>query len=135
MIKCAQYNKLSYCAQAASWSIFGASNKSALVMMSFLNPQATAKLQRPRHNQNYDGFLYQCRVSPKISACVGGNRNGEQNGFLRRFTLRSFPGNECIVENGAILYSRLGTINPRVLVLIARTLKKGSKASISLSDG
>lgn len=95
MIKCAQYNKHSYCAQVPSWSIFAASNKSALVMMSFLNPQATAKLQRPRHNQNYDGFLYQCRVSPKISAFVSGKLELFRNGVPLS---RAFPGNERVID-------------------------------------
>lgn len=71
----------------------------------------------------YDGFLYQCRVSPKISARVGGNRNGGRNGFLRKSqNLWSYPGNEHLVDNAA---------TPRVPVLITRTLNRGSKASIN----
>lgn len=97
---------------------------------SSANLQNTEAATQP----NYDGFLYQCRVSPKISARVGGNRNGKQNGFHFAHA-ESFPGNECIVENGAILLSRLGTNDPRVLVLNCPNPEKGSKASISLYAG
>lgn len=75
----------------------------------------------------YDGFLYQCRVSPKISARVGGNRNGGRNGFLHtNCYVWSYPGNETVVDLSA---------PPCVPVLITRTLKKGSKASIKPHAG
>jgi len=60
-----------------------------------------------------DGFLYQRRVSPKISARVGCNRNGEGNGFCR--IVRIFPGNECVVDkSGRSVRPR--TNRPRVPV-------------------
>lgn len=60
--------------------------------------ESSAKLQTTEAatQPNYDGFLYQCRVSPKISARVGGNRNGEGNSFCR--IVRKLPGNETVVD-------------------------------------
>ena len=84
------------------------------------SPSSTSH-NRGRNASENDGFLYQCRVSPKISARVGGNRNGGRNGFLRTVcVVRSYPGNETVVDLSD---------PPCVPVLITRT-RKGSKASI-----
>lgn len=71
--------------------------------------------------QNYDGFLYQCRVSPKISARVGGNRNDRSNSFRHNLYI-------IVVLSGQRVSSRWH-IQRYVPVLITRTFT-GSKASI-----
>ena len=83
--------------------------------------ESSANLQTTEAaTHSYDGFLYQCRVSRKISARVGGNRNGRSNSF--RHTL-SF----VVVLSGQRVSSRWH--NQRyVPVLITRTFI-GSKAS------
>jgi very-short-patch-repair endonuclease len=118
------FNTQESCQQALNEGIFPPFQfgESAMIPSESSSLLAT---NRGRNASENDGFLYQCRVSPKISARVGGNRNGKRNGFHFAHA-EFFPGNECIVENGAFLCSRLGTTDPRVLVLIARTLKKGS---------
>lgn len=98
------------------------SERRHLVSAAMIPTESPAKLQTTEaatRNQN-DGFLYQCRVSPKISACVGGNRNGEGNSFCR--IVRKLPGNETVVD----LSNR-----PRVPVHNSNQ----SKASINPHDG
>ena len=119
----AQYNKDSYCTQLPSWSIFAALNDSTAVMIPSESPshsQTTEAATQP----NNDGFLYQCRVSLKISTRVGGNRNGKSNGFHRAVAAWSFPGNECLVDN--IDYRRVPVLKPRAL-------RRESKASTNLT--
>lgn len=75
---------------------------------------------RGRNASENDGFLYQCRVSPKISARVGGNRNGGPNSFHReRLCFAVFTRQRV----SSRWHNQRG-----VLVLITRTLE-GSKAS------
>lgn len=47
-----------------------------------LNLQTIVKPQRPRHVKQHDRFLYQRRVSEKISACVGGSLSDEEIALL-----------------------------------------------------
>jgi hypothetical protein len=82
---------------------------------SSANLQNTEAATQPTH----DGFLYQCRVSPKISTRVGGNRTDVEIAFA---VLRSFPGNECVVDKRSSGVSPR-TNRPRVPVHISNEVK------------
>lgn len=114
------FNKETYCTQEGNALIFFPFNW--IECDGALAGKHSIQTHRSQRKQKYDGFLYQCRVSPKISARVGGNRNGKSNGF-RFARAESFPGNEIVVDLSN---------QPRVPVLNART-RKGSKASINLT--
>lgn len=93
------------------------------VRAAMIPTESPAKLQitEAATHQNNDGFLYQCRVPRKISACVGGTRNGGPNSFHRRENSAVFPGQRV----SSRWHNQRG-----VPVLITRT-REGSKASIN----
>jgi len=95
-----QYNKNTYCSQALIWSIFAVSKERALVMIPSESPSQRQTTEAATHKQ-YDRFLYQRRVSEKISACVGGSLSDEEIALLLRVSVDCFPGNEHLVEQRA----------------------------------
>lgn len=89
--------------------------------------ESSAKLQNTEAatQPKYDGFLYQCRVSPKISARVGGNRNGRSNGFHFAQLAESLPGNETVVDLSIPCASWSSVLEP----------EREAKPVLSLYDG
>jgi hypothetical protein len=88
------------------------------------SPTKTPAISVATH-KTYDGFLYQCRVSPKISARVGGNRNGRSNGFLNDISVMFLSGQRV----SSRWHNKRG-----VPVLTTRTQRE-VKPVISLHDG
>ena len=87
---------------------------------SSANLQTTEAATRKQN----DRFLYQCRVSEKISTCVGGSLSDEEIALL---PLRAvcFPGTACVVDRTLPLRPGPNYSN----------LERGIKASIKSSAG
>jgi|SRR6185436_4442171 len=118
-----QYNKNTYCSQALIWSIFAVSKERALVMIPSESPsqrQTTEAATRKQH----DRFLYQRRVSEKISACVGGSLSDEEIALLPLYA-DCFPGTAYVVDRTKPLRPGPNYSN----------LERGIKASIKSSAG